>query len=241
MKTTPLFTLLLLFFAPAIFAGTDTEPAPKPDQAIPIELLPRLKVLYFNQVIDFTVNSTGTVIDHVEFNRGLTELIPGGFRLMIEYANVEEARGLLEVYTRDANGTIQLAYSQSVLLTQKLKDYVNYHDDLFMLDSTLIDLNSTLSKYQLLNAGQIRLNSNRFDAENIQMAGFDMEISNAGNTQKFHSPDGTVTEEMKSAIRKLSNGDKVKITNIMGRYKAAGQTVPMNINYTPVVTIGTVG
>lgn len=241
MKTTPLFTLLLLFFAPAIFAGTDTGPAPKPDQAIPIELLPKLKVLYFNQVIDFTVNSTGRVIDHVEFNRGLTELIPGGFRLIIEYANVEEARGLLEVYTRDANGTIQLAYSQSVFLTQKLKDYVNYHDDLFMLDSTLIDLNSTLGKYQLLNAAQIKLNSSRFDADNMQMAGFDMEISNAGNTQKFYSPDGTITEEMKSAIRKLTNGDKVKITNIMGRYKAAGQTVPVNINYTPVVTIGTVG
>jgi len=237
-----LATLLLpLFISTTLFAGSDTGSLPAPDQAYPLDLLPKLETLYFNQEIEFTLTKPDVQIDHVEFNRGITELTGNGFKLSVEYANVEEATGILKVYTRDAAGNITLLFNKKLILTQKLKNNVSYHDDLFMLDDRIIDLNSNLSKYELTQAKQLKLNATRFDADNIQLSSFDMVINTADGKQTIHSADGTITNEMKEALRKLNDGDTFMITNVLANYEHTGQKIKMNINYTPAVTIGTAG
>ncbi len=237
-----LTTLLLpLFISTSLFAGSDTGTLPAPDQAYPLDMLPQLETLYFNQEIEFTLTRPDVQIDHVEFNRGITELTGKGFKLSVEYANVEEATGVLKVYTRDAAGNIALSFSKKLILTQKLKNDVSYHDDLFMLDDKVIDLNSNLSKYELAQAKQLKLNATRFQAHNIKLSSFDMVINTANGKQKLHSADGIITNEMKEALRKLNDGDTLMITNVLADYEHTGQKIKMNINYTPAVTIGTAG
>lgn len=241
MKTHLATILLPLFIYSSVFAGTDTEPTPKPDQAFPIELLPKLDILYFNQDIEFTLSTPNVKVDHVEFSKGITEITDNGFRLRIEYANVDEATCNLKVYTADAAGNVSLAFDKKIILMQKLKNDVSYHDDLFMLDDKMIDLHSNLSKYELQQARQLKLNSTRFDARNLRLSSFDMVINTGNGTQKLHSTDGTITNEMKDALRKLNDGATFMITNVFADYEVTGQKVKMDINYNPVVTIGTAG
>ncbi|HLP52450.1 MAG TPA: hypothetical protein VK154_16295 [Chitinophagales bacterium] len=241
MKTAlPLLSLLLLFSFTG-HATADTGTKPQPDQAFPLQLLPKLNVLYFNQTIEFTLPDATTTVDHVEFERGVSQISPTGFCLQVEYGNLEKANCALKVFTKDAAGNITLAYERTITLLQKLKDNVDYDDDLFMLDAKEMQLKGTLSKEQLLKATQLKLSSTRFNADQVQLIEFDMEIGSGSRAKKLHSPTGEITPEMKEAIRKLGDGDVISITNVVSQYEVDGQKVKMNINYTPKLTIGNVG
>jgi len=92
-----------------------------------------------------------------------------------------------------------------------------------------------------LKAHQLKINAERFNAPGIELKEFDMEITTGNGVKKLHSPNGGITEEMKAALRNLSDGDFISISNIISEYKADSQRVKMNINYTVKLTIGNVG
>ncbi len=242
MKTN--LSLIALFFVSSLasVSPTDNQTSPKADQTYPLQLLPKLDELYFNQTIDFLLpeNST-TVIDHVEFEHGRTEMIENGFRLWVESANVPEAAEELRVYVRNTEGDVQLAYQRKISLMQKVNKSVADDEDLFKLDDEFQSLSSFISREKLFKAHQLKINAQRFNAPGIELKEFDIEISTGNGVKKLHSPNGGITEEMKAALRNLSDGDFISISNIISEYKADSQRVKMNINYTVKLTIGNVG
>ncbi|MDB5284750.1 MAG: hypothetical protein JWO06_3825 [Bacteroidota bacterium] len=251
MKT-KYFLLLpaVLFCVFAIAAPKDNETIPKPDNvATPgynLDLLPGLNALYFNQVIDFSLPpASASVIDHVEFGRGTSQILPRGFRLTINYANRKTAFEDLKVYVRDAAGKVTLGYSKKITLEQKLGEWggktVADHDDLFKLDGTLQSLENYFTKDKLLKAQVLEISAERFNPAGIHLKSFDMLITTAKGLTMLHAEDGNITAEMKAAIQSLQDGDVVGFTNVVSEYVVNNQKVQMGINYTLKYTIGSEG
>jgi len=241
-------TSLLLIFLVALINTACHATAPD-NEAVPayqLQLLPNLDVLYFNQTIDFALPALTTdVIDHVEFNRGMVQLTPTGFRLNVDYSNIPQATDELKVFVRVATGNIKLQYQKSITLKQKLSvknfESVGNDNNIFKLDDEIQSLHNAASTQKLLHSHRLDINTDRFDQDSISLQSFDILINTGNGSQLFHSSTNEITDEMKAAIKTLTDGDSITFLNIMTEYSANSQRVKMNLNYLVKYVIGTVG
>ena len=240
----PLFSLVVLLYSLGYAVSPDNQAIPRPVNQLP--LVPLLKVMYFNQTLDFSLpQSSADVIDHVVFNHGWTTVEGKNFTLHINYANAPVAEDELKVFVRKADGSITLACDQHLLIRQKLseKNFESVANDnnLFKLDGEIQPLDNYASKEKLARANHLDINTARFDQDSIRLQSFDLQLKTANGTQVLHSTTGDITPEMKAAIQTLKDNDSVTFINIMTTYVSNNQSVKLNLNYGVKYIIGTEG
>lgn len=212
---------------PGSSANADTRIIDNTAKPADLHLVPEANVLFYNQDYTFKVEGPGKyTVQSVSMDRSnCTSIAENSFDLAIWWTNGDEKTVTLQVKITDESGK-ESTIERKVLLQQKLPS--PYLDNaLYKLDEKEIDTDLGMQKDDLLKATKLQFNTQNFTIHNIKLTSFKLRIGD----KVYTSPDGSVTQEMKEAIKGLNVDDVIKLEDVQGTYKTIGDEMKFNLHY----------
>ncbi len=208
-------------------------------------IYPDIDRIFFNQeyVVELR-GGNGHTISRLEFADGTVITDKTKAIVSVHYANFSSLKSTFRVFVKDASGNEFILVDKEMAITQKYRYAEDEEFDdtrFFRFDNRIVNTSEILSKEELVQFKTFSMNEQMFEVNTFKISGFDMQITKGDKTVTFHSNSDSLTDEMKSAIQNLNNGDVVEFSNIKSTYTDKGQLVPLNSNYTVRVTVGSAG